>query len=84
MKDMETRQVILSPVYFQNDMIVSLDNGDMLKCNIQNSLKTLNPEQEPANTECPRIYRPLLIREVNLTFIYCYVNAESNAEFHFF
>ena len=49
----------------QNDMIVSLDNGDMLKCNIQNSLRNLNPEQEPANTECPRIYRPLLTREVS-------------------
>ena len=41
-------------------MVVSLDNGDILKCNIEDALKTINADQKPGDNEAPRIYRPLL------------------------
>ncbi|XP_053403091.1 uncharacterized protein LOC123554408 [Mercenaria mercenaria] len=47
----------------QNDMIVSLENGDLLKCNIQNALKPANVDEEDSPTDVPRIYKPSLIIE---------------------
>ncbi|WAR27398.1 hypothetical protein MAR_013102 [Mya arenaria] len=44
----------------QNDVMVSLDNGDILKCNIQDAVKSINPEHLAVDNDCPRIYRPLL------------------------
>ncbi|KAH3805468.1 hypothetical protein DPMN_133771 [Dreissena polymorpha] len=42
--------------------MVSLDNGDLLKCNIQDAIKNINPEQTDNVNDTPRIYRPLLTR----------------------
>lgn len=47
----------------QNDIIVSLENGDLLKCNIQNALKPANEDEADSSTEAPRIYKPSLITE---------------------
>lgn len=47
----------------QNEMIVSLENGDLLKCNIQNCLQAANDFEEDSPTEAPRIYKPSLVTE---------------------
>ncbi|XP_060559966.1 uncharacterized protein LOC132720010 [Ruditapes philippinarum] len=44
-------------------MMVCLENGDILKCNIQNALKPANVDEEDSSTEAPRIYKPSLVIE---------------------
>lgn len=51
----------LSFLSVQNDMIVSMQNGDLLKCSIQNSLRQEEDEEENETTETAQIYMPTLI-----------------------
>ncbi|KAL4219974.1 hypothetical protein ACF0H5_020385 [Mactra antiquata] len=47
----------------QNDIMISLENGDILKCNIENALKPSNIDEEDSSTEAPRIYKPSLVQQ---------------------
>lgn len=53
-------------------MIVSVENGDMLKCNIENALKPANIDEEDSPTDAPRIYKPSLVIEVQLLFLHIF------------
>ena len=53
-------------------MMICLENGDILKCNIQNALKAANIDEEDSPAEAPRIYKPSLTIEVSYSIGYLY------------